>query len=78
MFVVIGTTTVDLIVRGMPALAGLGEHAAASGHYAASLAACRDYGDRWALAFLLEDIAVLTGGTSTVRTVPAALCRSSL
>ena len=38
---------------------GLGDYDAARGHYADSLRAYRDYDDRWALAFLLEDIGVL-------------------
>ena len=33
--------------------------AAAREHYAASLRAYRDYDDKWAMAFLIEDIAVL-------------------
>jgi hypothetical protein len=37
----------------------LGDHAAARAHYAAALAAYRDYDDRWALAFLLEDMGIL-------------------
>ena len=35
---------------------GLGDYEAARGHYADSLRGYRDYGDSWALAFLLEDI----------------------
>ena len=37
----------------------LGDYAAARGHYRDSLRAHREYDDRWALAFLLEDIGVL-------------------
>jgi tetratricopeptide (TPR) repeat protein len=38
---------------------GLGDYAAARRHYGESLRTYRDYDDRWALAFLLEDVAVL-------------------
>jgi tetratricopeptide (TPR) repeat protein len=38
---------------------GLGDFAGARRHYADSLRAFRDYDDQWALAFLLEDVAVL-------------------
>ena len=38
---------------------GLGDYAAARVHYAESLRAYREYDDRWALAFLLEDVGVL-------------------
>jgi tetratricopeptide (TPR) repeat protein len=38
---------------------GLGEYDAARAHYAESLRAYRDYDDKWAAAFLLEDIAML-------------------
>ncbi len=38
---------------------GLGDIAAAREHYAISAEEYRSYGDRWAAAFLLEDIAVL-------------------
>ena len=38
---------------------GLGDYEAARRHYADSLRAYRDYDDRWALAFLLEDIGIL-------------------
>ena len=38
---------------------GLGEYEAAQRHYAESLRAYREYDDRWALAFLLEDIGQL-------------------
>ena len=38
---------------------GLGDYDAARGHYLDSLRAYRDYDDKWALAFLLEDIGVL-------------------
>ena len=38
---------------------GLGDLAAAREHYAAALAAYRDYDDRWAMAFLLEDMGIL-------------------
>ena len=38
---------------------GLGDHAAAGTQYAVSLLAYQEYDDRWALAFLLEDIGVL-------------------
>jgi tetratricopeptide (TPR) repeat protein len=37
----------------------LGDHAAAQANYAASLQTYRDLDDRWALAFLLEDIGIL-------------------
>ena len=42
---------------------GLGDYEAARRHYADSLRAYRDYDDRWALAFLLEDIGVLAALT---------------
>ena len=47
---------------------GLGDHPAARAHFAASLRAYRGYDDRWAMAFLLEDIAVLAArmGSGTV------------
>ena len=38
---------------------GLGDAKTARQHYAESLRAFRDYDDRWALAFLLEDIGIL-------------------
>jgi len=38
---------------------GLGDYKAAWSHYADSLRAYRDYDDRWAVAFLLEDIGIL-------------------
>ena len=38
---------------------GLGDLAAAREHYAAALEAYRDYDDRWAMAFLLEDMGIL-------------------
>ena len=38
---------------------GLGDYEAARRHYAESLRAYRAYDDRWALAFLLEDIGIL-------------------
>jgi hypothetical protein len=38
---------------------GLGDVPAARRHYADSLRAYRDYDDQWALAFLLEDVALL-------------------
>ncbi len=38
---------------------GLADYQAARRHYADSLRAYRDYDDRWALAFLLEDIGIL-------------------
>jgi predicted ATPase len=43
---------------------GLGDAAAARAHYAASAEAYRAYGDRWAAAFLLEDVAVLAAKDS--------------
>jgi hypothetical protein len=38
---------------------GIGDYETASRHYADALRAYRNYDDRWALAFLLEDIGVL-------------------
>ena len=50
---------------------------AARADYAASLRAYRDYDDRWALAFLLEDIGVLAAlagdSADAIRLVGAAL-----
>ena len=43
------------------ATAGLGEYEAAQRHYADSLRAYREYDDKWALAFLVEDIGQLAG-----------------
>jgi len=40
----------------------LGDRRAAARDYAASLAAYRDLDDRWAMAFLLEDVGVLASG----------------
>ena len=46
---------------------GLGDYAAARRHYAESLRVYRDYDDRWALAFLLEDVARARGARRRVR-----------
>jgi tetratricopeptide (TPR) repeat protein len=43
---------------------GLRDYAAARGHYADSLRAFRGYNDRYAMAFLLEDIGILAALTS--------------
>ena len=47
---------------------GLGDYETARRHYADSLRAYRDYDDRWALAFLLEDIGILAalGGDARI------------
>jgi len=42
------------------ALRGLGNYDAARSHYADSLRAYRNYDDRWAIAFLLEDVGMLS------------------
>jgi hypothetical protein len=49
---------------------GLGDHDAARRHYGESLRAYRDFEDRWALAFLLEDVALLAASSADA---PAAL-----
>ena len=42
---------------------GLGDLEAAREHYGAALEAYRDYDDRWAMAFLLEDMGILAAMT---------------
>jgi len=46
---------------------GLGDYATAREHYGKSLRACRDYDDKWALAFLIEDIGVLAAQSADAR-----------
>ncbi|NNC75585.1 MAG: tetratricopeptide repeat protein, partial [Acidimicrobiia bacterium] len=45
------------------ALRGLGDTTGAKAHYAVSAEEYRSYGDRWATAFLLEDVAILAMDT---------------
>ena len=47
--------------------AGLGEYEPARGHYADSLRAFRVYDDKWALAFLLEDIGIFAAVSGDAR-----------
>jgi tetratricopeptide (TPR) repeat protein len=42
---------------------GLGDYSAARAHYIESLRSCREYDDKWTLAFLIEDIGVLMAKT---------------
>ena len=46
---------------------GLGDFDEARRHYAESLRAYRDYDDKWAMAFLLEDVASLAAIAGDVR-----------
>jgi tetratricopeptide (TPR) repeat protein len=45
---------------------GLGDYSAARAHYIESLRSCREYDDKWTLAFLLEDIAMLAAAAGEV------------